>query len=177
MFQQGQIIDYSWTKYKTHKKHLKIKGVSKADAGILHCKGTWIFAGVKTKAQLRGEGWRPIHQDADFGRRLLFLLYSYCLKKHELSWKKVVRGSINLQLSVSEWVNERGKRWLIEILRIEEMFPLLILTALYTLDNAKKIYYESVTFWKGNILNRISFVHSLRHKQIFQVSLKFYICN
>ena len=56
VFQQGQIIDYSWTKYKTHKKHLKIKGVSKADAGILHCKGTWIFAGVKTKAQLRGRG-------------------------------------------------------------------------------------------------------------------------
>jgi len=49
---QGEIIDYSWVKYKTHKKHLKIKGVTRDDEGILFCKAVNGFGSTEVKVEL-----------------------------------------------------------------------------------------------------------------------------
>ncbi|XP_023323964.1 fibroblast growth factor receptor-like 1 [Eurytemora carolleeae] len=49
---EGTIIDYSWTRYKTHRKYLKIKQVTKEDAGVLMCKGINGFGSTMVRIEL-----------------------------------------------------------------------------------------------------------------------------
>jgi len=49
---QGEIIDYTWVKYKTHKKLLKIKDVVREDTGVIICKGINGFGSTQVKIEL-----------------------------------------------------------------------------------------------------------------------------
>ena len=51
-FQDGETIDYTWTRVKTNKNYLKLKSVEKSDTGVFICRGVNGFGSVKVRVEL-----------------------------------------------------------------------------------------------------------------------------
>ena len=51
-FQDGEAIDYTWTRVKTHKNYLKMKNVKKDDTGVFICRGVNGFGSVSVRVDL-----------------------------------------------------------------------------------------------------------------------------
>ena len=49
---EGGIIDFSWTRFETNKKTLKISRVQPEDTGIYRCKGTNGFGSTSVRIDL-----------------------------------------------------------------------------------------------------------------------------
>jgi len=48
----GEVINYAWTRFRTNKRHMKIKGVLKEDTGVYFCKAINGFGNVEIKVEL-----------------------------------------------------------------------------------------------------------------------------
>merc|ERR1711892_847096 len=48
----GETIDHTWTRMKTNKNHLKLKGVQKSDTGVFICRGVNGFGSVNVRVEL-----------------------------------------------------------------------------------------------------------------------------
>ena len=52
MLQDGETIDYTWTRVKTNKNYLKLKSAQKTDTGVFVCRGVNGFGSVKVRVEL-----------------------------------------------------------------------------------------------------------------------------
>ena len=48
----GEVIDFSWTRFRTNKRNLKIRGVTKNDRGLYKCKGINGFGSAEVALEL-----------------------------------------------------------------------------------------------------------------------------
>jgi len=48
----GEVINYAWDRFRTNKRHMKIKGVLKEDTGVYFCKAINGFGNVEIKVEL-----------------------------------------------------------------------------------------------------------------------------
>ena len=52
IFQDGETIDFSWTRMKTNKNYLKIRYVQKEDTGVIICRAVNGFGSVSVTVKL-----------------------------------------------------------------------------------------------------------------------------
>ena len=98
----GEVINYGWTRFRTNKRHMKIKGVVKEDTGVYFCKAINGFGNVEIKVELiviNPEDLKGI--GADQISRLSPPVFSLRTKEAEKSQIQSVGSDLKLSCSAS----------------------------------------------------------------------------
>eukprot|EP00090_Calanus_glacialis_P035353 TRINITY_DN60373_c0_g1_i1.p1 TRINITY_DN60373_c0_g1~~TRINITY_DN60373_c0_g1_i1.p1 ORF type:complete len:485 (-),score=93.30 TRINITY_DN60373_c0_g1_i1:118-1572(-) len=98
----GEVINYAWSRFRTNKKHMKIKGVVKEDTGVYFCKAINGFGNVEIKVELiviNPEDLNGI--SADQISRLSPPVFSARTKEAEKSKIQTVGSDLKLSCSAS----------------------------------------------------------------------------
>lgn len=48
----GEVVDYTWTRVKTNKSYLKLRGAQSSDTGVFYCRGVNGFGSVRVRIEL-----------------------------------------------------------------------------------------------------------------------------